>query len=77
MSHKVKERLDKLKLELTHEERVQLDIALEDLFLKSGGIIINQEKGCDKIAEEISDSKFTEIVSRIKKKRKKLIAGLE
>jgi hypothetical protein len=72
MSNKVKERLEKLKLELTHEERVKLDAALENLFLKAGGIIINKEKGCDKIIDEITDDKIREIVGKIKKKRKKV-----
>ena len=68
MSNKVKARLEKLKLEMTHEERLQLDNALGELFLKAGGIIINQEKACDNIIDEISDNKFAEIVKRIKKK---------
>ena len=71
MSTKVKERLKNLMLELDHDERVLLDNALEQLYLAKGGIIVKEEKGCDKIIEQIPDKDLIEIVSRIKKKRQK------
>lgn len=80
MSNKVKDRLRKLAMEMTHEERVELDNALERLFLSRGGIIVNQEKACDKIIDKISDGHFIEIVGRIKRKKKKQVlveAGAE
>jgi hypothetical protein len=86
MSNKVKDRLRKLQLEMTHEERVELDKALENLYLKRGGILITlgkvkngkeiiteQEKACDIIIDDISDGHLIELVGRIKRKKKKQV----
>jgi len=77
MSNKVKDRLRKLQLEMTHEERVELDNALERLFLSRGGIIINQEKACDKVIDYIPDGQFRGIVARIKKRKKVVEVPIE
>ena len=78
MSTKVKERLKSMLLEMTHEERVELDNALEQLFLQMGGILIKDEKACDTMIEQIPDDKLREIVKRIKaKKKKKILVGVE
>lgn len=71
MSNKVKDRLRKLALQMTHEERVELDNALERLYLKLGGVLISTEKACDKIMDDIPDDKLREIVRRIKLKKKR------
>jgi hypothetical protein len=73
MSNKVKERLRKLQLEMTHEERVELDNALERLYMKMGGILISTEKACDIIIDDISDGHLIELVGRIKRKKKKQV----
>jgi len=73
MSTKVKERLKSMLLEMMHEERVELDNALEQLFLQMGGILVKDEKACDTMIEQILDDKLTEIVKRIKKKKKKRV----
>ena len=73
MSSKVKERLKSMLLEMTHEERIELDNALEQLFLQMGGILVKDEKACDTMIEQILDDKLTEIVKRIKKKKKKRV----
>ena len=71
MSSKVKERLKKLMLEMNHEERIELDNMLDQIYMKMGGIIVKEERGCDKLIEEISDDNLREIVKRIKKKKKR------
>ena len=73
MSTRVKERLKQLALEMTHEERVYLDEALDKLAMSQGVILVKGEKPCDKIIEEIPDDKLTEIVRRIKLKKKKKV----
>jgi hypothetical protein len=70
MSSKVKERLKKLALEMSHEERITLDDALDKIAMKSGMIIVG--RGCDALIESIPDDKLIEIVEKIKKKKKKL-----
>jgi hypothetical protein len=73
MSTKVKERLKKLLLEMTHEERQELDKALEQLMIAEYGFIATKETElpCDVMIEKISDEQLKQIVARIKKKRKK------
>jgi hypothetical protein len=71
MSNTVKERLNRLKINMTHEERVELDNFLEEFAMKNGIIIIGEKRGCDTMCDMITDSKFTELVQRIKKKKKK------
>lgn len=71
MSTKVKERLKKLMLELTHEERIFLDEALDKLAISMGLILIKDQKACDVMIEQIPDDKLREIVNRIKKRKKK------
>ena len=73
MSTKVKERLKQMALEMTHEERVYLDEALDKIAISQGVILVKGEKPCDKIIEEIPDDKLTEIVRRIKIKKKKKV----
>ena len=78
MSSKVKERLKSMLLEMTHEERIELDNALEQLFLQMGGILVKDEKACDTMIEQIPDDKLREIVKRIKtKKKKRVLVGIE
>ena len=60
-------------LELSHEERLELDHALDQLYIRMGGIIVKEERGCDKLIEEIPDDKLREIVRRIKLKKKKKV----
>ena len=55
MSTKVKERLKKIMIDLNHEERIELDNMLDQIYMKMGGIIVKEERGCDKLIEEISD----------------------
>jgi hypothetical protein len=71
MSTKVKERLKKLALEMTHEERITLDEALDKIAMKMGMIVVG--KPCDALIEQIPDDKLREIVAKIKKKKKKLL----
>jgi hypothetical protein len=79
MSSKVKERLKRLALEMTHEERLELDNLLDRMAMKIGIILVKDQKeaaqgrGCDILIERIPDDKLREIVKRIKKKRKKAI----
>lgn len=79
MSSKVKERLKKLALEMTHEERLELDNLLDRMAMKMGIILVKDEseavqgRGCDILIERIPDDKLREIVKRIKKKKKRLI----
>jgi len=61
MSVKVFERLRKLMIETTHEERKEIDEEIEE---RTG-------KYCDEGVDELSDSEFIEIVNNIKKKIKK------
>ncbi len=61
MSIKVFERLRKMLIEATHEERAEID---EEIEKKTG-------KYCDKGVEELSDTEFIEIVNKVKRKRKK------
>jgi hypothetical protein len=71
MSSKVKERLKKLALEMTHEERITLDEALDKIAMKMGLIVVG--RGCDTLIEQISDDELKIIVEKIKKKKKKLL----
>jgi hypothetical protein len=71
MSSKVKERLKKLALEMSHEERITLDEALDKMAMKLGMIVVG--RGCDTLIESIPDDKLIEIVEKIKKKKKKLL----
>lgn len=71
MSIKVKERLRQLAIEMTHEQRMELDAALEKVYLKAGGIIIkkdDKEKACDQIVDQLSDNQFKKLALQIKKK---------
>jgi len=61
MSIKVFERLRKMLIEATHEERADIDKEIEK---KTG-------KYCDEGVNELSDIEFIEIVNKVKKKRKK------
>ena len=61
MSIKVFERLVKMMVETTHEERKEIDKDIED---KTG-------KYCDEGVDELSDTEFIEIVNKVKRKRKK------
>jgi hypothetical protein len=63
MSIKVFERLRKLMIETTHEERKEIDKEVEK---KTG-------KYCDEGVDELSDLEFIEIVNKIKKRKKKKI----
>ncbi len=67
MSNKVKDRLQKLKLELDHVERQLLDRALEHATKKS----------CDEAVDMLTDAQFTELVQRIKTKKKKKEVPME
>ena len=67
MSTKVKERLKKLALEMTHEERLMLDDMLDKLAMSLGLVVVG--KACDTMIEQIPDDKLREIVARIKKKK--------
>lgn len=69
MSTKVKERLKKLALEMTHEERMELDQALDKIAMRLGLIVVG--KPCDTMIEKIPDDKLREIVIRIKRKKRK------
>ena len=77
MSSKVKERLKQLVLEMTHEERLELDDLLDKMAMKMGIILVKdisqgaQQRGCDILIERIPDDKLREIVKRIKKKKKR------
>jgi hypothetical protein len=79
MSSKVKERLKKLALEMTHEERLELDDLLDKMAMKMGIILVKdqskgaEQRGCDILIERIPDDKLREIVKKIKKKKKRLI----
>lgn len=73
MSSRVKERLKKLALEMTHEERITLDEALDKIAMKMGIILVKDQKPCDVLIEQIPDDKLIEIVERIKKKKKKQV----
>lgn len=74
MSTKVKERLKKLALEMTHEERLVLDQILAAFALVNGLFLISKEKlGCDAAMDFITDEQLREIVNRIKKKKKKQV----
>jgi len=75
MSTKVKERLRRMAIEMTHEQRMELDAALEKLYLAAGGIIAkssDKEKACDQIVDQVPDDKFRKLVMLIKKKKKKI-----
>ena len=61
MSIKVFERLMKMLVETTHEERVEIDKEIEK----------KTKKYCDEGVNELSDTEFIEIVNKVKKKRKK------
>jgi len=61
MSIKVFERLKKMLIETTHEERAKID---EEIEAKTG-------KYCDKGVDELSDTEFIEVVNKAKRKRKK------
>lgn len=63
MSIRVFERLKKLMIETTHEERHRIDEEIEE---KTG-------KYCDEGVDELSDIEFINIINRIKKKKKKRI----
>lgn len=79
MSTKVKERLKKLMIEMSHEERLELDEMLDKMAMKMGIILVTngtdkeKTRGCDILIEEIPDGKLREIVAKIKKKKKKQI----
>lgn len=76
MSIKVKDRLRAMAIEMTHEQRMELDAALEKLYIASGGIIAKEsdkEKGCDLIVDQIPDDQFRALAMAIKKKKKKQI----
>ena len=60
-------------LEMTHEERLELDNMLDQLYMKMGGIIVKEERGCDQLIENIPDDKLRELVRRIKLKKKKKV----
>lgn len=61
MSVKVFERLAKMMIETTHEERADIDKEIEE---KKG-------KYCDDAVDDLSDTEFIEIVNKVKRKRKK------
>ena len=63
MSIKVFERLRKMMIEATHEERKEIDEEIEE---KTG-------KYCDEGVDELSDTEFVEIVNKVKKRKKKKI----
>jgi nucleotidyltransferase/DNA polymerase involved in DNA repair len=73
MSNKVKERLKKLMIELTHDERMMLDEAIDKIAISMGVILVKDEKPCDAIIDELSDGIFTELVRRIKRKKKAIV----
>ena len=73
MSTKVKERLKKMAIEMSHEERLELDKTLDEIYMRMGGIIVNEERGCDRMIESISDIYLRGIISMIKKKKKKKV----
>jgi hypothetical protein len=76
MSSKVKERLKQMALELSHEERITLDEALDKLAMQMGIFIVSKDKdkqrGCDILIDQIPDDKLRELIIRIKKKKKKI-----
>jgi hypothetical protein len=76
MSSKVKERLKQMALELSHEERITLDEALDKLAMQMGIVIVSKDKdkqrGCDILIDQIPDDKLRELIIRIKKKKKKI-----
>ena len=73
MSTKVKERLKKMALEMSHEERLILDEMLDKLAMRMGVILVKEQRPCDVLIEQIPDDKLKEIVAKIKKKKKKQI----
>ena len=78
MSTSVKERLKRMAIEMSREERITLDEALDKLAMQMGLVIVNDPKkekvrGCDILIEQIPDNKLLEIIAKIKKKKKKQI----
>jgi hypothetical protein len=71
MSTKVKERLKRLRLEMTHEERIMLDEMLDNLAIEMGLVIIKDQRACDALIEKIPDDRLIRLVERIKKRRKR------
>ncbi len=61
MSIKVFERLARMMIETTHEERKEIDQEIED---KTG-------KYCDEGVDDLSDTEFIEILNKVKRKKKK------
>ncbi len=61
MSIKVFERLARVMIETTHEEREEIDRDIEE---KTG-------KYCDEGVDDLSDMEFIEIINKVKRKRKK------
>jgi hypothetical protein len=61
MSIRVKERLFKIELETTHEERKELDEIIENRFLRP----------CDEAIDDVSDNQLIALVNYIRKKKKK------
>lgn len=61
MSIKVFERLKRMMIEATREERLEID---EEIEKRTG-------KYCDEGVDDLSDIEFVEILNKVKKKRKK------
>lgn len=74
MSTKVKERLKRLRLELTHEERQELDNLIERAAAAFGIVLIKKDqKNCDYIIERMTDEQVKKLAEAAKKKKKKKV----
>lgn len=72
MSTKVKERLKKLLIELSHEERIELDDLIEKTAAAFGIVLIKRDqKACDYIIERMTDEQVRKLVELAKKNKKK------
>lgn len=63
MSIKVFERLARMMIETTKEERKEIDKVIED----------KTSKYCDEGVDDLSDTEFIEIINKVKKKKQRKV----
>ena len=67
MSIKVFKRLRELMIETTHEERQEIDKEIEE----------KTNKYCDEGIDDLTNEEFIEIISKVKRKKKKIPLTIE